>query len=175
VTAAACHTPLEPSRSSTRPLIPTTFPAPSCLTDPRPQELIARTLAEEAPTLRNQLHRSGARRVATLGQRAADAFASIFATERVLLRLDHTDGHRRSVLIANRRIDWLPLTHPGNRTPAWRTRHTHEQPPPARERRAPRGDRQRAHAPGHRTRVLPLPILVPIAVAAVFGNRLRRI
>jgi hypothetical protein len=37
---------------------------------------------------------------------------------------DHTYGHHHSVIIANRRIDWLPLTHPGNRTPAWRARHT---------------------------------------------------
>jgi uracil-DNA glycosylase len=90
---------------------------------PRPQDLVARTLAEEAPTLRDQLHESGARRVVTLGQEAADAFAAIFATEPVRLRPDHTYGNHRSVTIANRRIDWLPLTHPGNRTPAWRIRH----------------------------------------------------
>src|SRR5690348_989669 len=52
------------------------------------------------------------------------AFATIFATERVLLCPEHTYGDHRSMVIANRRIDWLPLTHPGNRTPAWRARHT---------------------------------------------------
>jgi hypothetical protein len=91
---------------------------------PRPHELIARTIAEEAATLRHKLHESGAVHVVTLGQEAADAFAAIFATERVLLRPDQTYGHHRPVIIANRRIDWLPMTHPGNRTPAWRARHT---------------------------------------------------
>jgi uracil-DNA glycosylase len=91
---------------------------------PRPHELIARTIADEASTLRHQLHESGAAHVVTLGQEAADAFAAIFATEQVLLRPDHTYGHHRPVIIADRRIDWLPLTHPGNRTPTWRARHT---------------------------------------------------
>jgi uracil-DNA glycosylase len=90
---------------------------------PSPHDLVARTVAEEAPTLFAQLHESGTTRVVTLGQEAADAFAAITATERILLRPDKTYGRPHPVSVARRHLDWLPLTHPGNRTPAWRTHH----------------------------------------------------
>jgi hypothetical protein len=61
--------------------------------------------------------------VVTLGQEAADAFAAITATERILLRPDKAYGRPLPVSVARRHLDWLPLTHPGNRTPAWRTHH----------------------------------------------------
>jgi uracil-DNA glycosylase len=90
---------------------------------PAVNDMVRRTVADEAGTLLEQLHESMADQVVTLGQEAADAFAKIVGADPVELRPDGTYGTPRSVSIADRRIDWVPLTHPGNRNPAWRTRH----------------------------------------------------
>lgn len=92
---------------------------------PRPDkdQLVARSLAEEADVLGAQIAESGASRIVTLGQEAADVLAGCFAVARVLLRPDAGYGVPRPLARAGRATDWIPLTHPGNRTPVWTGRH----------------------------------------------------
>lgn len=92
---------------------------------PRPTEkvLVRRTLDEESGELGDQLVGSGAARVVTLGQEAADVFAVLTGSENVLLKQDLGYGTWVAVHFQGRRFDWLPLTHPGNRNQAWKGRH----------------------------------------------------
>ena len=90
---------------------------------PTPAELVRRAVADEAPALVDQLVSADCSRVVTLGQEAADVLAAIAGVERVLLRPDPDYGRPRPVVVAGRGWEWIPLTHPGNRTPAWKARH----------------------------------------------------
>ena len=90
---------------------------------PRTQELVRRSIVEEGDVLVGQLAESRAPRIVTLGQEAADVFSRITDAESVALRPDAGYGKPRSVIVAGAQWEWIPLTHPGNRTPAWARRH----------------------------------------------------
>lgn len=90
---------------------------------PPPAELVRRAVAEEGQVLRHQLLASGSERVVTLGQEAADVLAAITGHDRVLLDTGPDYGTRRRLRVEARDIEWIPLTHPGNRAPIWATRH----------------------------------------------------
>lgn len=90
---------------------------------PKPADLVHRTVTEEADELRQQINEAGAAQIVTLGQEAADAFAGIAGVDPVELRPDEAYGAPRPAAIGETHVEWLPLTHPGNRTPTWRTRH----------------------------------------------------
>jgi hypothetical protein len=74
-------------------------------------------------SLNDQFHESGAHAVATLGEEAAAVFAAIVGVQPPALRPDTSYGQPRPAWIGRRCIDWIPLTHPGNRTATWRSRH----------------------------------------------------
>jgi hypothetical protein len=59
----------------------------------------------------------------TLGQEAADVLAAIAGAPRLRLTRDRSYGEPHDVRVCGRRIEWIPLTHPGNRTPTWADRH----------------------------------------------------
>ena len=90
---------------------------------PTPAGLVRRTLQEESKALAGQLTESAADRVVTLGQEAADVLARLLGADPITLRADDSYGLPRSVLVDGRAVEWIPLTHPGNRTPAWQARH----------------------------------------------------
>lgn len=87
------------------------------------RELVRHTIADETVNLQDQFHESGADTVVTFGEEAAAVFAAIVGVKPPTLRPDTNYGQPRPARINGRRIDWIPLTHPGNRTPAWRSRH----------------------------------------------------
>ena len=74
--------------------------------------------------LRRQILQSAARRIATLGQEAADVLAGITKADSVLLDTGPGYGVSREIVVDGHRIEWLALTHPGNRSPAWARRHS---------------------------------------------------
>lgn len=90
---------------------------------PPPQELVRRAVVEERSTLLGQLGGSQAPRIVTLGQEAADVLAAITGAEPFVLTTGGEYGRSRSVVFGGSRREWIPLTHPGNRTPAWAARH----------------------------------------------------
>lgn len=90
---------------------------------PTPAALVRRAVVEERSTLLAQLGGSQAPRVVTLGQEAADVLAAISGTERFVLATGGGYGRPRTVVLGGSRREWIPLTHPGNRTPAWTARH----------------------------------------------------
>jgi len=90
---------------------------------PTPQELVRRAVVEEQSTLLAQLGGSQAPRIVSLGQEAADVLAAITGAERSVLSTGVEYGRPRAVVLDGSRREWIPLTHPGNRTPAWVARH----------------------------------------------------
>jgi uracil-DNA glycosylase len=92
---------------------------------PRPgtRELVERSLEHESDVLLGQLNDAQAPRVLTLGQEATDVFARLAGAERVVLRPEADYGRPRSVRVAGAWREWIPLTHPGNRTSIWAHRH----------------------------------------------------
>lgn len=90
---------------------------------PAASGLVRRTLTEEKEDLTRQFAEARAPRVVTLGQEAADVLTGLAGVERVVLRADASYGTPRSVTVGGTKLEWLPLTHPGNRTPAWREQH----------------------------------------------------
>lgn len=90
---------------------------------PKPADLIQRTINEESDELRQQIKDAGSARIVTLGQEAADVLAAVAEVGPVELRADEAYGAPLAVIVGDARLEWLPLTHPGNRTPAWRVRH----------------------------------------------------
>lgn len=92
---------------------------------PRPstRELVARTVNEERGTLLAQLAEAGAPAIVTLGQEAADVFAALTDTPPLVLNTGPAYGHPATVRADGRQLEWIALTHPGNRTPAWADRH----------------------------------------------------
>ncbi|WP_433287704.1 hypothetical protein ACQPZQ_34020 [Pseudonocardia sp. CA-142604] len=98
---------------------------PSAELPSRPQEtdLVRRAVAEEGDELRRQIVDSGAPRIVTLGQEAADVLAALSGAQRLRLTRGGSYGEPQGVRLGGRRIEWIPLTHPGNRTPAWVVRH----------------------------------------------------
>jgi hypothetical protein len=97
--------------------------APDIPTHPREAELVKRSIRDEGADLVNQLSSSGAGRIVTLGQESADVLATLGGVERRALRPDAEYGSPRTIQIEGESFDWLPLTHPGNQSPVWRTRH----------------------------------------------------
>jgi hypothetical protein len=87
------------------------------------RELVRRAIADETVNLQDQFRESGADTVVTLGEEAAAVFAAIVGVKPPTLRPGTTYGQPRPARINGRRIDWIPLTHPGNRAPTWRSRH----------------------------------------------------
>ena len=49
--------------------------------------------------------------------------ADLLDVERITLRRDGGYGWERSVLIGDRTAVWLPLKHPGQRSPGWEEHH----------------------------------------------------
>ena len=100
------------------PLVPADLP-----TRPAPRALVNRAVAEERDVLLAQVAESAASTIVTLGQEAADVLTALTEQSRLVLDTGPRYGRRRSVCIGARHVDWLALTHPGNRTAAWATRH----------------------------------------------------
>jgi hypothetical protein len=73
--------------------------------------------------LLGQLAESEASRIVTLGQEAASVLAAISGADEIVLRPDAGYGGPRAIIIDGARREWIPLTYPGNRTPAWAERH----------------------------------------------------
>ena len=92
---------------------------------PRPStaDLVRRAVAEEGDQLRRQIVNSGAPRVVTLGQEAADVLAALTGAQRLRLTRGESYGEPHGARIGGRHIEWIPLTHPGNRTSTWAVRH----------------------------------------------------
>ncbi|MCX6463451.1 MAG: hypothetical protein NTW05_07645 [Pseudonocardiales bacterium] len=90
---------------------------------PREAELIRRCLADERDALLGQLTESRTAPIVTLGREAAYVLAGVCGADRVRLRADTGYGQPRAITVAGVRRDWIPLTHPGNHTPAWTDRH----------------------------------------------------
>lgn len=90
---------------------------------PKPADLVRRTVAEESDELRQQIIEAEAAQVATLGQEAADVLAAIAGVEPMALRPNEAYGTPYPVKVGDTPLAWIPLTHPGNRTPVWRARH----------------------------------------------------
>lgn len=59
----------------------------------------------------------------TLGQPAADVLTGVLCVDRVVLRRDADYGRERSLKTGRRKVAWIPLKHPGQRTPAWAEHH----------------------------------------------------
>jgi hypothetical protein len=57
-------------------------------------------------------------------QEAADVLAGITKADLVLLDTGPGYGVSREIVVDGHRIEWLALTHPGNRSPAWARRHS---------------------------------------------------
>lgn len=90
---------------------------------PKPGQLVERAIRDERNELLDQIQQSGAARIVTLGQEAADVLVGIAGLAEINLgtRLDY--GAPRKAIIGTRALEWIPLTHPGNRTPHWVARH----------------------------------------------------
>ena len=101
--------------------------------------MVQRAVTDEGATLVEQLGGSQARRIVTLGQEAADVLAAISGKNRVVLTTDTGYGLPRSIELGGSRLEWFPLTHPSNRTPAWVTRTNSGLPTFARIRRSDSG------------------------------------
>lgn len=104
--------------STGRPLLPADLP-----TRPSPRALANRAVAEERDVLLAQVAESAASTIVTLGQEAADVLTALTEQPRLVLDTSPRYGRRCSIRIGARHVDWLALTHPGNRTAAWATRH----------------------------------------------------
>jgi hypothetical protein len=88
------------------------------------QELLVRqSVEQEGDVLLEEIAESGAPRVATLGQEAADVLAQICRADAVRLLPDDSYATPRRLVIGSRTVEWLPLTHPGNSNAQWRHRH----------------------------------------------------
>lgn len=90
---------------------------------PGPAQLVRRSVEQEGDVLLEEIAESGAPRVVTLGQEAADVLARISGAEAVRLRPDDAYAFPRRVSIGRRSIEWLPLACPENSTAQWRRRH----------------------------------------------------
>lgn len=117
--AKAVHKLYDPFAAAHNPPLPTA----DLPTRPTQSRLVHRAVAEEGPTLLAQLADAAAPTVVTLGQEAADVLATITDTGVVRLTPDEDYGDVRTVTVGERRMRWLPLIHPGNRDPRWRSRH----------------------------------------------------
>jgi hypothetical protein len=108
-----------PFAAAHRPPLPTA----DLPTRPSPQDVVRRAIAEEGQTLRTQIEKAAAPAIVTLGQEAADVLAAIAGSDRVLLAIGESYGRARTIGIAGRRMQWVPLVHPGNRSDNWRRQH----------------------------------------------------
>lgn len=90
---------------------------------PRTSDLVCIAVTQERHTLLDQLAEAAAPVVVTLGQEAADVFAVLSGVDPVVLNTGPDYGRSYTVTVDGHQMDWIPLTHPGNRTPAWRDRH----------------------------------------------------
>lgn len=90
---------------------------------PSPAGLVRQAIGEERGRLMSQVTASGADRVVTLGQEAADVFAAVCDVGAVVLRPDEHYGCLRNVRLGARLLAWTPLKHPGLRSPKWQQRH----------------------------------------------------
>lgn len=90
---------------------------------PTRSALVRQAIVENGDALREQLSRSGADVVVTLGEEAADVFAAIADIERVVLQRDETYGRERRLPPGRNVRAWIPLKHPGMRASQWKARH----------------------------------------------------
>lgn len=90
---------------------------------PAPSVLVERAIRNEGAGLLGEIRRSGAARIVTLGQEAADVLAEIAELDRVQLDCGASYGTARPLAVDHQSFDWIPLTHPGNRTSRWVERH----------------------------------------------------
>jgi hypothetical protein len=90
---------------------------------PSPSALVRQALRENGANLADQLRTSRAEIVVTLGEEAADVFATVVGAERVALRRDAEYGKERRVPRGHGVRTWIPLKHPGLRDPRWRALH----------------------------------------------------
>jgi hypothetical protein len=78
---------------------------------------------EDDGGLAAQLRESCADVVVTLGQPAADVLADLLDVDRIVLRRDSSYGRERRLPVGRRVMVWLPLKHPGQRSPVWEEHH----------------------------------------------------
>jgi uracil-DNA glycosylase len=90
---------------------------------PSGERLVRQSLEQEGDALREEIAESGAPRIVTLGQEAADVLAQLCGAESVRLLPDESYGAPRGVTLARRSLEWLPLTHPAYSNAQWRQRH----------------------------------------------------
>lgn len=90
---------------------------------PTDSALVRTAIAEDGGEIVAQLEESGADLVVTLGQPAADVLAAVTGAARPVLRRDMSYGLERRLRAGRRLTRWLPLKHPGQRSPAWEQHH----------------------------------------------------
>jgi hypothetical protein len=90
---------------------------------PSPAAMVRLALEQDRGFLADELRRSDADTVVTLGQEAADVFASVVGHARVELRPIESYGQARTVRLGRGALCWFPLVHPGQRMPHWRSAH----------------------------------------------------
>ena len=97
---------------------------PAASLPPRPSDgaLVRMALEEDDGDLVAQV-RATEPDVVTLGQPAADVLVGLLDIDRVILRRDAEYGQERLLRVGRRAIGWLPLKHPGQRSPAWEEQH----------------------------------------------------
>jgi hypothetical protein len=98
---------------------------PSVSLPRRPPRLafVRQAIRENGEALADQLRVSGAEVAVTLGEEAADVFATVVRAEPIVLRRDEDYGRERRVPPGHGVRAWIPLIHPGLRVPRWRARH----------------------------------------------------
>jgi hypothetical protein len=111
-----CYSPFAAAQNP--PVPPADLPA-----RPSTSALVRRAIAEEGPTLRAQIADAAAPTIVTLGQEAADVLAGIAGLDSVVLLPTAGYGRARPINVGGRRMEWMPLVHPGNRSNQWRHRH----------------------------------------------------
>lgn len=99
------------------------LPSASLPPRPDPAAMVRLALEKDRGFLAEELRRSDADTVVTLGQEAADVFASVVGHPRVELRPIESYGQARTVRVGRGALSWFPLVHPGQRMPHWRSTH----------------------------------------------------
>jgi uracil-DNA glycosylase len=78
---------------------------------------------EDDGVLATQLRVTEADVVVTLGQPAADVLTNLLDSNRVVHRRDESYGQERHLPFGRRALSWLPLKHPGQRSPRGEKHH----------------------------------------------------
>lgn len=90
---------------------------------PSPAAMVRLALEHDHGFILEELRRSDADTVVTLGQEAADVFAAVAGASRLKLRPTESYGQARTVRLGRGALSWFPLVHPGQRMPQWQSAH----------------------------------------------------